>query len=161
MESLLEGLSQIQPAEWLQVIAAGGACLTAFFSWKAVMHAEEISFKPVITLEVFYKPEGQFLICKIANISKEGDRWARDIHVRIFGFGPDRKEGGGYVGPGESCTLVFKNLRQKAWTGKTLIVSYTNFNMKKYELRYRLPHEAPKITDVHTEDTALQLERIA
>jgi hypothetical protein len=161
MESTLLNFSDVSLTDWLQVIAAFGACLTAFFSWKAIRHAEEISFKPVITLEMFYKSEGRLLLAKVANISREGDRWARDIHVTILESGYEKREGGGYIGPGESCTLVFKEIEPELWLGKTAVVSYTNFNMKVHELKYVLPHEEPHFADIHKGDTALKIERVA
>lgn len=145
-------------SHWFQILASIATALTAYFSWRAIKQAEEITFKPVIALKAAHYLNKKLTI-NILNLSKEGDKWAQDISIEIVGSNI-KEVNEGYVGPGENCKIVIDNIEKEMWQSKILKVFYKSFNQKIYISEYLFAGAAIKESSIHQEATFVDLKRV-
>ena len=93
------------------------------------------------------------------NLSKDGDRWARDIAIKIENSNI-KVNNKGYVGPGENCTLRIDNIKKNEWQGKIMEISYRTFNGKIYKMKYKFANNVVKESAIHSDATFVDLDRI-
>lgn len=121
--------------DFAQIVAAIGTAVTVYFSWQAVKQAEELSIKPVMALSPECQVHDDKLYFSIRNLSKSGDKWARDVTVKIVdsSFTESKR---GFMGPETDTDICIPGISKSDWEGKELELIFKSFNSRVHTQRY-------------------------